>query len=120
MEDWDGDEERLLTNIFLSSLVQSFERYMDGHVQSHHQVLQLAKVLSTAIKPPGFMQTTRAGIEQRQVWDLHRRGILYALQKISGCSMGEDRKKAKAIQFFDVLHHLPFAILAISEEVVSM
>ncbi|KAF9898482.1 hypothetical protein BX616_003964 [Lobosporangium transversale] len=101
--------------VCLESLKESFELYLNNRVRSTSQSLQLAKALSTAIKPPGFMQSSRTGIESRLVWDLHKRGIVYALEKIerfsSSATNGADGAKksiSKMVQFFDVLSHMPF------------
>ncbi|KAG0242747.1 hypothetical protein B0O80DRAFT_157373 [Mortierella sp. GBAus27b] len=104
--------------VCFDSLKESFERYLDGRLLSLSQTLQLAKVLSTAIKPPGFMQSIRAGIDQQRVWKLHRQGVTYAVQKIAGGTTSEDRK-AKAIQFFDVLSQLPLVLQSSSDDITS-
>lgn len=66
------------------------------------------------------MQLARTGIDQRLVWDLHRKGIVYTLPKIAGFTTGEDMKKTKTIQFFEVLGQLPLPPQRASEEIASM
>ncbi|KAF9993458.1 hypothetical protein BGZ79_001848, partial [Entomortierella chlamydospora] len=107
--------------VCLDSLNESIEIYVNGHVRSNGQALQLAKLLSTAIKPPGFMQSTRVGIDSRLVWDLHRRGVIHGLEKIAEYDRVEDtEKKAKMIKYFDVLSHIPFGAQTASNEISSI
>ncbi|KAI7816531.1 hypothetical protein BC939DRAFT_468717 [Gamsiella multidivaricata] len=107
--------------ICLEALKESFEIYMDGRAMSINQSLQLAKVLATAIKPPGFMQTSRVGIDSQLVWNLHRCGITYALVKIEEYGTAKDAKKqAKMIKFFDILGQIPFGSQTASNEVTSL
>ncbi|KAI1311320.1 hypothetical protein EDD11_003465 [Mortierella claussenii] len=113
------EKAELFMGVCLDSLKESFEFCSEKHVKSNSHALQLAKVLATAIKPPGFMQSTRVGIEPSLVWQLHRRGITYALEKVAGSALDkEDRKKtARMIAFFDVLSHLPFGPQSAANEI---
>ncbi|KAF9430609.1 hypothetical protein BGZ76_000777 [Entomortierella beljakovae] len=107
-------------NVCLESLNESFEIYIKGGVQSNSQAIQLAKLLSTAIKPPGFMQSTRIGIESGLVWDLHKRGIVYCLEKIANYVDTEDTKKSKMIEYFDVLGHIPFGAPSLASLILDL
>lgn len=94
---------------------------MDGHVRSMNQALQLAKVLITAIRPPGFMQTIRAGIDVRLVWNMQRQGINHAIEKIAAYEQDIDQiKKAKMVKFFDILGQLLFGIQPRTAEITAM
>jgi hypothetical protein len=94
---------------------------MDGDVRSPNQTIQLAKVLTTAIRPPGFMQNIRAGIDVRLVWNMQRQGIHYAFEKIATYEqLGEQAKKAKMVNFFDILSQLLFGIQSKSTEIIAM
>ncbi|KAG0281591.1 hypothetical protein BGZ95_001943 [Linnemannia exigua] len=113
------------TEVFMSvcmeSLKQAFELFMDGHVKSPNQALQLAKVLITAIRPPGFMQNIRAGIDVRLVWNMQRQGIHYAIEKIAIYEqLDEQAKMAKMVKFFDILGQLLFGIQTKSAEITAM
>ncbi|KAF9119033.1 hypothetical protein BGW39_000659 [Mortierella sp. 14UC] len=113
------------TEVFMSvcmeSLKQAFELFMDGHVRSPNQALQLAKVLITAIKPPGFMQNIRAGIDVRLVWNMQRQGIHHAIEKIATYEqLDEQAMKAKMVKFFDILSQLLFGIQPKSAEITAM
>ncbi|KAG0252704.1 hypothetical protein BG011_006843 [Mortierella polycephala] len=111
----------IFMEVCLDSLKESFELFVDGQVQSTNQVMQLTKVLSTAIKPPGFMHLTKTGIDQRLVWNLHRRGVVYAMEKIAAYIRIEDhQKKAKMIKFFDPLGVLLFGIQPTVNEITSV
>ncbi|KAK3826871.1 MAG: hypothetical protein JOS17DRAFT_236920 [Linnemannia elongata] len=113
------------TEVFMSvcmaSLKQAFELFVDGHVRSTNQALQLAKVLITAIRPPGFMQTIRAGIDVRLVWNMQRQGINHAIEKIVAYEQDDDQvKKAKMVKFFDILGQLLFGIPPWTAEITAM
>ncbi|KAF9095132.1 hypothetical protein BGX23_000991 [Mortierella sp. AD031] len=113
------------TEVFMSvcmdSLKQSFELYMDGHARSINQALQLAKVLITAIRPPGFMQNIRAGIDGRLVWNMQRQGIVYVIGKIATFEQdGDQVKKANMVKFFDLLAQLLFGIQTKTAEITAM
>ncbi|KAG0062370.1 hypothetical protein BGZ90_003117 [Linnemannia elongata] len=113
------------TEVFMSvcmaSLKQAFELFVDGHVRSTNQALQLAKVLITAIRPPGFMQTIRAGIDVRLVWNMQRQGINHAIEKIAAYEQDIDQiKKAKMVKFFDILGQLLFGIQPRTAEITAM
>ncbi|KAG9070787.1 hypothetical protein KI688_008327 [Linnemannia hyalina] len=113
------------TEVFMSvcmaSLKQAFELFVDGHVRSTNQALQLAKVLITAIRPPGFMQTIRAGIDVGLVWNMQRQGINHAIEKIVAYDQDDDQvKKAKMVKFFDILSQLLFGIQSRTAEITTM
>ncbi|KAG0370714.1 hypothetical protein BGX24_001937 [Mortierella sp. AD032] len=113
------------TEVFMSvcmeSLKQAFELFMDEHVRSPNQALQLAKVLITAIRPPGFMQNIRAGVDVRLVWNMQRQGIHHAIEKIATYEqLDEQAKKAKMVKFFDILGQLLFGIQTKSAEITAM
>ncbi|KAF9189171.1 hypothetical protein BGZ49_003862, partial [Haplosporangium sp. Z 27] len=106
--------------VCLDSLNESIEIYLNGHVKSSNQALQLARLLATAIKPPGFMQSTRTGIDSRLVWDLHKRGIVFSLGKIAEYQRTGDTKKNKMVKYFDVLGNIPFGTQTAANESSSM
>ncbi|KAG0201931.1 hypothetical protein BGX28_005396 [Mortierella sp. GBA30] len=107
-------------NVCMESLKESFEVFVDGQVHSTNQALQLAKVLLTVIRPPGFMQSTRVGIDLRLVWNMQRQGVKYAIEKIAGYERIENEiKKAKMVKFFDLLSQLLFGVLPSSDEVTN-
>ncbi|KAG0280399.1 hypothetical protein BGZ96_001569 [Linnemannia gamsii] len=113
------------TEVFMSvcmaSLKQAFELFVDGHTRSTNQALHLAKVLITAIKPPGFMQNVRSGIDARLVWNMQRQGINHAIEKIASYEQLDDQvKKAKMAKFFDILGQLLFGIQTRTAEVTAM
>ena len=94
---------------------------MDGHVQSSSQVLQLAKVLMGVIRPAGFLQSTRVGIDLRLIWRMQKQGIVYAMEKVAGYAMIEDElKRSKMIKFFDLLSQMLFGVPPSSSEITSM
>ncbi|KAF9983279.1 hypothetical protein BGZ75_005267 [Mortierella antarctica] len=108
-------------DVCMESLKESFEVFMDGHVQSSTQALQLAKVLMGVIRPAGFLQSTRVGIDLRLVWRMQKQGIVYAMEKIAGYAMIEDElKKAKMIKFFDLLNQMLFGVPPSSTEITSI
>ncbi|KAF9913147.1 hypothetical protein EC991_003606 [Linnemannia zychae] len=113
------------TEVFMSvcmdSLKQAFELFMDGHIRSPNQALQLARVLVTAIRPPGFMQNIRAGIDVRLVWNMQRQGIHHAIEKIATYEqLDEQAKKAMMVKFFDILSQLLFGIQTKIAEITAM
>lgn len=94
---------------------------MDGHVQSSNQAQQLAKVLMGVIRPAGFLQSTRVGIDLRLIWRMQRQGIVYVMEKIAGYNMIEDElKKSKMIKFFDLLSQMLFGVPPSLTEITSM
>ncbi|KAF8966013.1 hypothetical protein BGZ46_000453 [Entomortierella lignicola] len=93
---------------------------LDSVNESSNQALQLARLLATAIKPPGFMQSTRTGIDSRLVWDLHRRGIVFSLGKIAEYQRTGDTKKNKMVKYFDVLSNIPFGTQTAANESSSI
>ncbi|KAF9917949.1 hypothetical protein FBU30_000451 [Linnemannia zychae] len=113
------------TEVFMSvcmdSLKQAFDLFVEGHVKSTNQALQLAKVLITAIKPPGFMQNIRAGIDVRLVWNLQRQGIHHIFNKIIMYEQRDEQiKKARMVKFFDILNQLLFGIQPKMAEITAM
>ncbi|KAF9947344.1 hypothetical protein BGZ70_002724 [Mortierella alpina] len=108
-------------DVCMESLKESFEIFMDGHVQSSNQALQLAKVLMGLIRPAGFLQSTRVGIDLRLVWRMQKQGIVYAMEKIAGYATIEDEvKKSKMIKFFDLLSQMLFGVPPSSAEIASI
>ncbi|KAG0328296.1 hypothetical protein BGZ99_005649 [Dissophora globulifera] len=110
----------LFMEVCLDSLEESYELHMGLNQKSANHALQLARLLTTAIKPPGFMQV-RSGIDMRLAWDLHRRGIIHILEKAAGYQRLEhDINKAKIIKFFDVLVNMPFGPLTTTAEITNL
>ncbi|KAF9558489.1 hypothetical protein EC968_007086 [Mortierella alpina] len=108
-------------DVCMESLKEAFEVFLDGHVQSSSQALQLAKVLMGVIRPAGFLQSTRVGIDVRLIWKMQRQGIVYAMEKIAGYDMIEDGSmKSKMIKFFDLLSQMLFGVPPSTAEITSI
>ncbi|KAI8600205.1 hypothetical protein EDD21DRAFT_377786 [Dissophora ornata] len=106
--------------VCLDSLEESFDMFMNRNMKSANHSLQLAKVLSTAIKPPGFMQA-RSAIDVKMTWNFHKRGIVHVLDKTAGYERIEHFKnKAKMLKFFDVLSHMPFGPQTAMDEITNL
>jgi len=94
---------------------------LDGHVKSTSQSLHLAKVLMNAIKPPGFMQQVRIGIDAHLIWRLHSQGVMYVMEKLSGCKGIDNRQKlADTAKFFEILSLMLFGVQAAADQVATM
>ncbi|KAG0057519.1 hypothetical protein BGZ83_009158 [Gryganskiella cystojenkinii] len=111
----------IFMDVCLDSLKQSFELYVDGQVRSTNQCMQLAKVLMTAIKPPGFMQQVRIGIDVQLIWRLHKQGIVYAMEKLFSCKGIDNLKKmSNTAKFFEILSLMLFGVQATSDQVATI
>ncbi|KAF9389706.1 hypothetical protein CPB97_010786 [Podila verticillata] len=107
--------------VCLDSLKESFENFVEGRVRSTVQVIQLAKVLTTVIKPPGFMQITKTGIDPKLIWNLQRQGVIYALEQIQSHREGRvEKKEIKSVKFFDVLGQMLFGIQSDVKEIAAV
>ncbi|KAG0337400.1 hypothetical protein BG000_005471, partial [Podila horticola] len=112
--------EQFMT-VCLDSLKESFRNYVDGRVRSTIQVLQLAKVLTTVIRPPGFMQIIKIGVDPKLMWNLQKQGIVYAFEQIQSCREARDEKKEiKSLKFFDVLGQMLFGIQSDVKEITAV
>jgi cohesin complex subunit SA-1/2 len=81
----------------------------------------LAKVLMTAIKPPGFMQQVRIGIDAQLIWRLHKQGVVYAMETISGYNgLVQQQKMKYSVKFFDLLSQMLFGVQATADQITSM
>ncbi|KAG0363151.1 hypothetical protein BG005_002666 [Podila minutissima] len=99
----------------------SFGNFVEGRVRSTNQVIQLAKVLTTVIKPPGFMQITKTGIDPKLIWNLQKQGVVYALEQIQSHRQARDEKKeTKSVKFFDVLGQMLFGIQSDVKEIAAV
>lgn len=73
------------------------------------------------IKPPGFMQQVRIGIDAHLIWRLHSQGVVYIMEKLSGCKGNDNRKKlADTVKFFEILSQLLFGVQAAEDQVAAM
>lgn len=83
--------------------------------------MQLTKVLMTAIKPPGFMQQVRVGIDVQLIWRLHKQGVVYVMERLSGCKGIDNRKKmSDTIKFFEILSQMLFGVQGTSDQVTTV
>ncbi|KAG0027672.1 hypothetical protein BGZ81_005371 [Podila clonocystis] len=112
--------EQFMT-VCLDSLKESFGNFVEGRVRSTNQVLQLAKVLTTVIRPPGFMQIIKTGIDPKLIWSLQKRGVVYVLEQIQSHRQARDEKKeVKSVKFFDVLSQMLFGIQTDVKEITAV
>ncbi|KAF9431079.1 hypothetical protein BGZ94_009465 [Podila epigama] len=110
-------------SVCLDSLKEAFGNFMDGRVHTTGQVLQLAKMLTNTIRPPGFMQLARIGIHPRLMWRLQKEGIVYALELIQNCYTTEpldEKRLERSVKFFYVLGQMLFGIHNDQQEIVAV
>lgn len=73
------------------------------------------------IKPPGFMQITKTGIDPKLIWNLQKQGVVYALEQIQSHRQARDEKKeTKSVKFFDVLGQMLFGIQSDVKEIAAV
>ncbi|KAG0342704.1 hypothetical protein BG004_005605 [Podila humilis] len=99
----------------------SFENFVQGHVRTTDQVLHLAKLLTSIIRPTGFLRKIRASIDLKLVLNLQKQGIVYGIEQIQKYHDTEDKKKqTKAAKFFDVLGQMLLGIQIDRSEIIAL
>lgn len=75
----------------------------------------------TAIKPPGFMQQVRVGIDVQLIWRLHEQGVVYAMEKLSLYKGIDNRKTmSNTVKFFEILSQMLFGVQATLDQIAIM